>query len=546
MLADSLSAMRRFLCWGLPLVLLLLAPPLSTAQEAQYGETTFENSGAEAAQAPFLRGLLLLHSFEYGDARRAFREAQRRDPDFAMAHWGEAMTHNHPIWMEQDRAAALETLQDFAPSPKKRLEKTPTEREAAYLRTLHVLYGAGDEDPRPKERRDDAYADALADLAAKYPDDLDAQAFHALALLGTAHEGRDFATYMRAAGIVEEVFDENPRHPGAAHYLIHAYDDPVHAPLGLRPARVYADIAPAAPHALHMPSHIFFAMGMWDRGAASNVDSYEAARAKSRERDQGLSGGGFHALHWLHYARLQQGRHDEARAVLDTTRRHARRAASGYADYMRWYMPAAHVMGTEEWGELDPLLDAMAVNVDSLDARGAVTVHAGRGLAAAQRGDRAAAEAALSRARTALGNSDAPDLRIQVLELSGLLALTRGETAPALDSLRAAAALEAEQPLEFGPPFPVKPAHELYGEALLRLDRPAEALPQFEETLARYPDRALALRGTAEAAARAGKPAVAREARAALEAQWREADAALQDRLRSLTRSSATDAAESR
>jgi tetratricopeptide (TPR) repeat protein len=287
-------------------------------------------------------------------------------------------------------------------------------------------------------------------------------------------------------------------------------------------------------------------MGMWDRGAASNVDSYEAARTKSRERDEGLSGGGFHALHWLHYARLQQGRHDEARAVLDTTRHHARRAASGYADYMRWYMPAAHVMGTGEWGELGPLLNAMAVTVDSLDARGAVTVHASRGLAAAQRGDRAAAEAALSRARTALGDSDTPDLRIQVLELSGLLALTRGDTAPALDSLRAAAALEAEQPLDFGPPFPVKPAHELYGEALLRLDRPAEALPQFEETLTRYPGRALALRGKAEAAARAGKPAVAREARAALETQWREADAALRDRLRSLTRSSATGAAESR
>jgi tetratricopeptide (TPR) repeat protein len=528
--------MPRLRTLGVFLALCILVPPV-LAQDTDYGETDFANSGAEAAQAPFLKGLLLLHSFEYADARAAFQKAQTTDPDFAMAHWGEAMTHNHPIWMEQDREAGLAALRDLAPTPQAQLEQAPTEREKAYLRTLHTLYGAGTGDPMSKEARDDAYAKAMAALAERYPDDLDAQAFHALALLGTAHEGRDFETYMRAAAIVEEVFDENPQHPGAAHYLIHAYDDPVHAPLGLRPARVYADVAPAAPHALHMPSHIFFALGMWDRGAQSNVDSYEAAKTKAEKANSGLSGGGFHALHWLHYARLQQGRHEEARSVLTTTKTHAVAAqtTTGYADYMRWYMPVAYVVETEQWDQLGPLLDAMQVTPDSLDTRAAVTVHAGRGLAAAQQGDRSAAKSALEQAKAALGESDDEDLRIQVRQLDGLVAMNAGNTDQALAHLKEAAAIEAGKPLEFGPPFPPKPAHELYGEALLALDRPAEALTKFEKTLARYPDRARALMGKAKAAAQAGKTELASETRAALSDQWSNADAALQTQLQSLS-----------
>ena len=530
----------------LPLLALLLVAAPAPAQEAQYGSTEFTNSGAEAAQEPFLRGLLLLHSFEYGDARTAFQQAQEADPDFAMAHWGEAMTHNHPVWMEQDREAALDALRDLASTPEAQLEAAPTSRERAYLRTLHVLYGAGTDDPRSKEQRDDAYARAMADLAEQYPDDLDAQAFHALSILGTAHEGRDFGTYMRAAGIVEEVFDENPEHPGAAHYLIHAYDDPVHAPLGLRPARIYADIAPAAPHALHMPSHIFFALGMWDRGAASNVDSYQAAKEKSTEAGGPLSGGGFHALHWLHYARLQQGRYEDARSVLRTTREHATaEGAGGYATYMQWYLPLTYAMETRQWDQFAPLLDAMQITPEALDTRGTVSLHAGRGLIAAQRGDLSTARTALNEATAAMGDSASADLRIPVQELRGLLAVKEGATEKGLTHLKEAAALEAKQPLDFGPPFPIKPAHELYGEVLLSLDRPDDALPQFRATLDRYPDRALALLGKARAAMQAGQPEVAQSARSTLAQQWADADAPLQQRLDRLTERMQTAAAPS-
>jgi tetratricopeptide (TPR) repeat protein len=470
--------------------------------------------------------------------------AQGRDPDFAMAHWGEAMTHNHPIWMEQDREAALSALRDLAPTPDGQLQKAPTEREKAYLRTLHVLYGAGKENPKSKEARDDAYEQAMADLAKQYPEDLDAQAFHALSILGTAHEGRDFATYMRAAAIVEDVFDENPQHPGAAHYLIHAYDDPVHAPLGLRPARIYADIAPAAPHALHMPSHIFFALGQWERGAQSNVDSYQAAKEKSTSRDAGLSGGGFHALHWLHYARLQQGRHDDARAVLDTTRHHALNPAvsTDYASYMRWYMPVAYVTETQDWDQLDPLLDAMEVDIDALDTRGVVTVHVGRGLAAAEQGELETAQSALDRASSALGDADSKALQVQVQALRGVLALKKDQPERALNHLEEAVALEEERPLDFGPPFPPKPVHELYGEALLTLDRPADALAAFTTVLERYPSRALALKGKAQAAARTGQSEIAQATRTTLSEQWSDADSAVRTQLEALSTATASDA----
>ena len=533
--------------FGLVFVLCLLAYP-THAQKTDYGSTEFENSGADAAQEPFLRGLLMLHSFEYDDSRAAFRKAQQIDPDFVMAHWGEAMTHNHPVWMEQDRTAGLKALRDLAPTPEARLKKAPTAREKAYLRTLHVLYGAGKDDPRSKEARDDAYEDAMAELAEQHPDDLDAQAFHALAVLGTAHEGRDFATYMRAAAIAEEVFDKNPRHPGAAHYLIHAYDDPVHAPLGLRPARVYADIAPAATHALHMPSHIFFALGRWARGAASNVDSYQAAKEKSAATGDGLSGGGFHALHWLQYARQQQGRYDEARSVFNTTQAHATNSNvdTGYATYMRWYMPVAYVVETQKWRQFDDRLGAMAIDADSLHTRGAVTLHTGRGLAAAHRGDLRTARSALKKAETALGESDSKSLRIQGRELKGLIALKADETNTALKHLDKASALESERPLDYGPPFPPKPAPELYGEALLSLDRPSDALTQFTKTLKRYPDRARSLWGKARAAAQAGKPEVAKNARSTLAAQWKNADASVRRRLNSLTDRSGASTTESK
>ena len=190
------------------------------------GEVSFANSGAAEAQRPFLHGLALLHDFEYEDAADAFRSAQKIDPSFAMAYWGEAMTYTHPVWFQQDAAAARAALQRLGATAEERLAKAKTERERDYLRAVDVLYGSG-----TKNERDFNYADAMRAVHERYPDDVDATAFYAVALLGTSHQGRDFATYMRAAALLEEVLPSHPTHPGVLHYLIHCYDDPIHAPL---------------------------------------------------------------------------------------------------------------------------------------------------------------------------------------------------------------------------------------------------------------------------------------------------------------------------
>src|ERR1051325_7126344 len=209
--------------------------------DGQYGHVVFANSGSPAAQKDFLEGLALLHDFEYPAAADAFRRAQTTDPAFAMAYWGEAMTYNHPVWMQQDLSAGRAALQKLASTSAERVAKAKTEREKAYLRAADVLYGEGS-----KFDRDLLFEKAMAKLHADYPGDVDGTAFYGLAILGTAHAGRNTATYMRAAGVLEEAWIDHREHPGLVHYLIHCYDDPDHAPLGLRAARIYARIAPDA------------------------------------------------------------------------------------------------------------------------------------------------------------------------------------------------------------------------------------------------------------------------------------------------------------
>jgi len=225
------------------------AAPLH-AQDLRLGTIDFPNSGAPAAQHAFIQGVLLLHSFEFEDAATEFQQAQKADPTFALAYWGEAMTYNHPLWKEQDGDAARAALARYASTAEAREARAPTERERGFMQAVDALYGRGD-----KTERDARYMERMKQLSAAYPKDLEAKAFYALSIVGTKNGDRDFATYERAAEVAKEVFAANPRHPGAAHYIIHSYDDPVHAHLGLEAARAYSDIAPDAAHAQHMAAH---------------------------------------------------------------------------------------------------------------------------------------------------------------------------------------------------------------------------------------------------------------------------------------------------
>ena len=479
----------------------VLLSAFSAAAQDDVGVVSFANSGAPAAQEPFLRGLALLHNFEYPTAAVSFRKAQEIDPSFAMAYWGEAMTYTHPIWFQQDLAAARAVLA--------RTPKAKTERERDYLRTLDVLYGEGS-----KTERDFKYADAMAALHAKYPDDVDATAFYALAILGTAHEGRDFATYMRAASLLEEVFPSNRRHPGVLHYLIHSYDDPIHAPLGMRAARLYGGVAPNAGHALHMTSHIFIAMGMWDEVIDANrraidVVNRERAAASKPAGDCG------HYPTWLHYAYLQRKRLDDANKALEACR------ASAFAETF----VSGGAMDSPE-GRLREYADMVAAHVAAgntiaipkdVKPPGALfTLTYAEVLAAAQRGDAAAVSAAAARLHTLpLPEKEANPTRsiraaVMLQEADALQRIAAGKGAEAIPILEAAAKAERAMPLEFGPPVVPKPAAELLAEQLMVLGRTGEAEAAFRSALERAPGRTVAVSGL-ELARKAAKPAASEE-----------------------------------
>lgn len=469
------------------------------------GRIQFPASGPPAARNHFVQGVLLLHSFEYSKARDQFLTAQKIAPAFAMAYWGEAMTYNEPLWFAQNPVAARAVL--------KRAPDADTERERAYLRAIRVLYGAG-----RKEDRDFAYAAAMRQLYESYPDDREAAAFYALALLGTAHGGRNYRIYMQAAAIAEEVLAKNPNHPGALHYAIHCYDDPVHAPLGLRAARLYAKIAPASAHALHMPSHIFFALGLWDDAASSN----EASRRAATPAEAAY----WHALWWLEYAYLQQGRFVEARRLLQMSD-----DGSLLARFHLVQMRAMYSIETGEPYTATPTagLDVPAVAAD-LFVTGSGALNSGHPELAAKSLEqlasvRSAGTAAAHGGHTYSGDEQAA--RIMEHELAAMVLLAQGRSQDAIGRMKTAVALEDKMPYEFGPPVPPKPAHELLGEMLLSMGQPQLARVQFELALQRAPNRALSLLGLARAQEQSGSRAEAAAAYGQLRRMWSKADPAI-------------------
>ncbi|MEM7351821.1 MAG: hypothetical protein AAF657_13570 [Acidobacteriota bacterium] len=510
------------------LVALAFQPAPAVGEIKGLGRLEFANSGAAEAQEAFIRGVLLLHSFEYADAREAFRQAQAIDPSFALAWWGEAMCHNFPLWRSQDLEGARDVLVRFAPTREARLAKAQTEREKGYLQAVEILFGDGD-----KVRRDAAYSEAMRRLYERYPEDLEAASFYALSILGTRGGERDFATYMRAGAIVEEVFDANPRHPGAAHYLIHSYDDPVHAPLGLRAARVYAAIAPGAAHAQHMISHIYIALGRWRESALADERSFAVSEAKARRA--GTPRGNHHALMWLAYSLLQQGRWSEARAKLAIMDEDTAAQPTASNRWHQIYMRSAYQVETEDWEVGWTDVDASDLSLSAVAAQLYV-----RGVGALAGDDLLMAQQALADLDQALvreppagsdfytttAAADRLAARTAAQELAGLIALTEGRVDEALVRLHKAVEIEESMELAFGPPLVVKPAHELLGEVLLELERPVEAIERFEQALARAPRRTAALRGLSQAGERGRDPEAARrpaEALASIQATSAEA-----------------------
>ena len=501
----------------------------AAAQQSQLGKVIFPTSGSQPAQVHFLRGLAALHSFWFEEALDEFRESTKIEPDYVMGYWGEAMAYNHPLWAEQDTEAARKTLAKI-----KDISKISA-RERAYVEAVRALYGEGD-----KLARDKAYSAAMEKVYRDFPDDLEAACFYSLSLLGTVRPGdKGFRRQALAGAIALDLYRKNPDHPGAAHFIIHSFDDPEHAILALPAARRYAEIAPEAHHARHMPAHIFLQLGMWPEAAASNESAWAVSDAWVKRKGLALSARDYHSLHWLAYVYLQQGRFSKAEQLLPMNRK------DGVGRYNE-DMTAAFVVETERWD-----LAAKLFSSDSEPAGGEMAGHAAhnapsatpargqrsqslpsfiRGFAAAKTGAPEAARfiAELQAARKQISEKGdayaAKSAEIKELEVSAAAAASKQNYTEAVEIMRRATALEEEMSPPSGPPSLIKPSHELFGEILLSANRAKEAAEQFGIALLRQPNRARSLLGVARASAKSGDTKAALEAYSRLVRQWNQAD----------------------
>jgi tetratricopeptide (TPR) repeat protein len=472
-----------------------------------------------------------LHNFQYEDAVEAFQEAQRLDPGFALAYWGEAMAYNQTLWLNQDVEKTREILTRLAPTAEGRAQKAKTERERGLLRAVEILAGSGD-----KAERDRAYAEAMGQLARSHPDELELLSFYALAIMGTTarspalfRQGGDdqhqhalvgSAEQKTVAGLLEKVLTRNPEHPGALHYLIHNYDDPEHARLALPAARVYAKVAPESSHALHMPAHIFLQLGLWDDAAASDEASFAASVAWTGRKGLGVGMRDYHSLSWLTYESLQRGRYQRARETLDLIRPAVEATGAPRLRALQGDMRARYVIETGSYEML-----AGARDFSTTSELFVIGVSAARG------GDTSTAERAKGELRRRAGSREAGNLRsdaaVMEKQLAAIQALMAGQGEQAVARLREAVALEQELPPPLGPPRPIKPSPELLGEILLELRRPQEAPAEFERALARWPNRSRSHLGWARAAAALGDRAGARRHYQSFLTNWRSADPGL-------------------
>jgi tetratricopeptide (TPR) repeat protein len=495
----------------------------------QFGTITFPTSGAASAQEPFLTGVKALHNFQFDEAAVAFQQAQKADSAFAMAYWGEAMSHNHPLWAQQDLEAAKKVLDRLDPTPAGRVAKAKLPKEKAFFEALHVLYFS----PGDKLARDEAYSQAMARMYAQWPDDHEVAVFYALSLLGTVRPAdTGFRRQALAASIALRVFEQNPQHPGAAHFVIHSFDDPDHAPLGLPAARAYAKIAPSAAHALHMPSHIFVQRGMWQDAALSNIDAYKAAVDLNTRMKLAEGREDFHTLSWLAYANTMLGKFDEAKKNVELARAAADRNP-GNRGIQNGYlgMRARLISDTGQWEKLplQPPAPAATGGADHANmpgmnmpgmggGEGSATWTYIAGVSAAKLGDMATAEAAETALKgitaKAQGGASSYAARPHVIrekQLGAIIRWAKGQKDEAIQFAKEAADAERTMNAPSGPPEPIKPAFELYGELLLEAGRAKEAAEAFEQSLLRTPKRTPSLLGLARAAAAAGDHTRARE-----------------------------------
>ncbi len=496
----------------------LLIVPFSAAIHAaeleRIGTFDFPTSGSPAAQEHFLRGVGFLHSFGMAQAQSEFRSAQEIQPDFAMAYWGEAFTYQHPFFGAKDDGPG-EALMRLGATSEERHAKAPTEREKGFLRAAEAYALTVGDMP---ERRI-AWMNAMADLYAKFPDDNEVKAFYAASMLaGATASGADAERInMRAGALALQLFKENDNHPGAAHYVIHAFDDPIHAPIALEAATAYADIAPAVSHARHMPTHIFIQHGMWKEVSLWNDSAFNAGLELWQEGDS--TGDMNHSSDWGQYGDLQLG--DLAKSeqwirrgqmVLDNDPKSGRSASTVKT------MKARHIIESKQWQ-----VQAFSEELDETELLAL-------GLSAANLGELALANQVVNKlAKMVAAKPNDVDLKLIHLEVAALtlhkestqqamIDVAKRQQAIAL--MQEAMALKETQRPPNGAATPLKPVHELAAEMLLEMGMHDEAAALFAVSLQRLKNRPWSLLGAARSHKGQGNQAAASMMYDSLLAVW--------------------------
>jgi hypothetical protein len=492
-------------------ILLTLVASSGTAQEHPHsangeklGTVRFATSCNEVAQKEFNRAVALLHSFQFSHAIEGFNSVLAEDATCGVAYWGIALSDwSNPFAPGMKDKSQLQAGRESAEQGNTVGAKT--ERERAYIAAVAKLYN--DYEGRPQRARLIAYRDTMGEVAAKYPEDHEAQIFYALALAASEDPAdKTHADRLKAGEILEKLFEEEPMHPGLAHYIIHTYDVPALAGRALVAARRYSEIAPDAPHALHMPSHTFTRTGYWQESIDSNIAAAAAARRQGQTAEE------LHASDYEIYAYLQTGQDEAARRIVKSlpeiaTRFDPKAVVSGAAGPSVGYfalaaIPARYALERQDWKQAVQL----AVRETPFPYSDAMTWFA-RGFGAARLGQVATANdsaTALRQIRERLLNASenywALQVEIQEVTIGAWAALAAGKKEEALRQMNLAAGLEDGTEKSAVTPGPLAPARELLAEMMLEINEPAQALEQFEATLKKEPGRFRALYGAAHAA----------------------------------------------
>ena len=508
--------MKSLHCFYLLLMGLLAVVPTARAQEHQHragdveqiGQVDFPTSCSAEVQGDVNRAVAMLHSFWYQASVEAFVAITEKDPGCAMAYWGVAMSRFHQLW---EKPSPENVSVGQAALQKAEAIGAKTAREHDYVDALQQFYSDADEVDHVT--RMVAYEKAMEELRRTYPDDAEAAIFYALSLLGTAYSSppdKSFARQKKAGAILKEIFATQPNHPGVAHYIIHSYDYPPLAGRALEAARGYAKIAPDAPHALHMPSHIFTRLGLWQESITTN-----RAAAAAAHRDK-WTGEELHATDYLTYAYLQGAQDNEAKKILDalpTLKAELKKGIPNYSAgvFASAAIPARYAVERRKWDEAAQLAVQAAFFPGGKLCWAEATVHFARGLGAARTKELADARQSveqLERCREILNQANeklwANRVEVQRRSVAAWLSLAEGKKDEALSLMRSATELEESTDKPPVTPGAIVPARELLAEMLLEVNRPADALIEFEAALEDAPNRFRSLYGAARAAEQAG------------------------------------------